>query len=103
MKQNINIDALPVRFLIIDDYGGASRRIRYKAQDDGLPWWKRNFIFNPWKKVYMVSDTGVYEEYFTLWEFTHYIKLFKTVGEVKNYIAEQDEKYNDVQNRWRDR
>ena len=100
MKQNINIDALPVRFLIIDDYGGACRKIRYKAQGDGLPWWKRNFILNPWKKVYMVSEMGVYDDYFTLWEFERYIKPLKTVGEVKNFLAEQNEKYNNIQKKW---
>lgn len=103
MKQNINIDALPVRFQIIDVYGGPDRKIRYKAQDDGLPWWKRNFILNPWKKVYMFSDTWGYQDFFSLEEFELYIKPLKTVGEVKNYLAKQDEKYIGRQNRWRAR
>ena len=81
---------LQIHYLIIKDYDWADcRRIKYRICPNQLPWWKRNFIFNPWQAVFYTDVSGRPHKYFSREEFQRVLKPKRTLKEIHEYLAEQ--------------
>ena len=81
---------LKVQYLIIQDYEWSScRRIKYRIQNHQLPWWQRNFIFNPWRPLFYTDVSGHTHEFFNQWIYKNEIRPLNTLKEITAYINEQ--------------
>ena len=76
-------DKLKIQYLIINEGWHSLRKIKYRICNSQLPWWQRNFIFNPWEKLFYTDVSGNVHYNFNI------LKPIKTLGDVKKYIAEQ--------------
>lgn len=82
-------DKLLIQYCVIKEYFPQLRRIKYRIYNKQLPWWKRNFIFNPWRHLFYTDVSGNTHEWFDKWQFDNVIKPLKTLGEIREYINNQ--------------
>ena len=82
-------DKLRIQYLLIDEGWHSLRKIKYRICNGQLPWWKRNFIFNPWKKLFYTDVSGNVHYNFTKWYYDNVLKPIRTLGDIKKHIAEQ--------------
>lgn len=75
--------------LIKDYYWQDCRRIKYRVCPNQLPWWKRNFIFNPWRDVFYADVSGNVHQYFSQDEYQRSLKPLKTLKEIHEYLNKQ--------------
>lgn len=80
---------LRIQYLLIEGYFPQLRRIKYRVYNKQLPWWRRNFIFNPWRNLFYTDVSGNTHEWFDKWQYDNELKPLKTLGEIRKYIAEQ--------------
>ena len=81
-------DKLRIQYLLIDE-GWPWRKIKYRICKSQLPWWKRNFIFNPWKKLFYTDVSGNVHYNFSKWYYDNVLKPIRTLGDIKKHISEQ--------------
>lgn len=94
-------DKLRIQYLIIQDYNWSSqRRIKYRIINSQLPWWKRNFIFNPWHKLTYTNVSGHTYDTFSKDEFQILLKPLKTLGEIREYISKQNQRIEEYNDGW---
>ena len=87
MKHNQN---LQIQYLIIQDYDWSTcRRIKYRIKNHQLPWWQRNFIFNPWKPLFYTDVSGHTHNLFSKWQYQNELKPRKTLKDIYGYLNEQ--------------
>lgn len=82
-------DNLLIQYLFIKEYFPQLRRIKYRVCNKQLPWWKRNFIFNPWRNLFFTDVSGNTHKWFNKWQYEDELKPLKTLGEIRVYIANQ--------------
>lgn len=82
-------DNLLIQYLVIKEYFPQLRRIKYRVYNKQLPWWKRNFIFNPWRNLFYTDVSGNTHVWFDKWQFDNELKPLKTLGEIREYINNQ--------------
>lgn len=66
--------------------------IKYRIAKHEIPWWKRNFLFNPWKVLYGRDFYGSFSRNYYLPDCERLLNRLKTLRDVEEYIREEKEK-----------
>jgi len=93
-------DKLRIQYLLIDEGFSSLRKIKYRVCNKQLPWWQRNFIFNPWRKLFITDVSGNTHENFNKWEYQNILKPLKTLGEIREYINKQVQQIRKSEDDW---
>ena len=93
-NENVQIEFL----LIKDDYWPGLRRIKFRIRKDQLPWWKRNFIFNPWIPLFYTDVSGHTHLHFDKWYYNNVLKPLKTLGQIKEYVDSHASRIKEIDN-----